>query len=141
MDGRARATARAAASSPRTAPPGMRVGAVPILGAVALLLLVALRRHQPPARVIRKHQRHSRRAARNFFVGAPIDGAADADASALRRVARRASHDSGRGPELSLICSDADGAVGVARRPQRCLRGVQLLLTAHRVSGALLRAR
>ena len=87
-----------------------RVGVVPILGAVALLLLLALRRHQPPARVIRKHQRHSRRAARNFFVGAPIDVAADADASTLRRVARLASHDRGRGPELSLICSDADGA-------------------------------
>ena len=87
-----------------------RVGVVPILGAVALLLLLALRRHQPPARVIRKHQRHSRRAARNFFVGAPIDVAADADASSLRRVARLASHDRGRGPELSLICSDADGA-------------------------------
>ena len=87
-----------------------RVGVAPILGAVALLLLLALRRHQPPARVIRKHQRHSRRAARNFFVGAPIDVAADADASSLRRVARLASHDRGRGPELSLICSDADGA-------------------------------
>ena len=99
----------------------MRVGVVPILGAVALLLLLALRRHQPPARVIRKHQRHSRRAARNFFVGAPIDVAADADASSLRRVARLASHDRGRGPELSLICSDADGAA-MALAP-RCETG------------------